>query len=69
LATILEPWLEDKSEVSFFAEPPLAPIIEALGQQLCDNSPLRPAFLPDLFRFSLNKLTLARPRGWSAVSL
>lgn len=60
LATILEPWLEDKSEVSFFAEPPLAPIIEALGQQLCDNSPLRPAFLPDLFRFSLNKLTLAR---------
>ena len=60
LAAVLTSRFNDQQAASFFSAPPLAVIVEALGQNLGESSPPWPPFLSDLFRFSLRKLTLTR---------
>jgi len=59
LAATLVPWLDEKTAADFFAEPPLAALIEGLGQRLESESFSCPPFLADLFRFSRKKLDQA----------
>jgi len=62
LAAVIEPWLEERGRgKAFFAELPLAAVLEALGSRLAASGRARIPFLADLFRFGLRKL--ARPQG------
>lgn len=58
LAMVLTSRFNEHQAASFFNAPPLVAIVEALGQAMGENSVSWPPFLPDLFRFSLSKLTL-----------
>ena len=63
LTVVLNAMVDEHRATSFFAAPPLAAVTEALGEQLHDSPPLWPPFLPDLIRFSINKITLTPRPG------
>jgi len=55
LAAVIEPLLTDQA-AAFFAEPPLAAVLEGLGRRLAASDPPGPPFLADLIRFGVKKL-------------